>query len=181
MAGTAGGGDWPGRFAVQAAGVVTSVRRRVTVVAVPGVVDHAFRVLNAWVLDPAMLRLAGRRHWYAAVLRHTERRSGRRYATPIVAEPVEGGFLTPLLHGTEVDWLRNVMAAGQAVVEDGGVSHRVVDPQLLDAEEALSLVPTARQVVWTLLGVEQFLRVRIARGQAESAEPFVPALVQPGH
>ena len=77
---------------------------------------NAVRVFNKHVLNPAMLTLAGRKHWYAAVIRHTGRRSGKSYATPVVADRVADGFILPLPYGTGVDWLRNVLAAGSATI-----------------------------------------------------------------
>jgi deazaflavin-dependent oxidoreductase (nitroreductase family) len=86
---------------------------------------------NKSVLNPAMLRLAGRRHWYAARLEHMGRRSGRRYATPVVARRVPGGFAIPLPYGTDVDWLRNIRAAGTAVLVVDGSPHPVGDPRVV--------------------------------------------------
>ena len=63
----------------------------------------AVRVFNKHLLNPAMLHLAGRKHWYAAVIRHTGRRSGSHYATPVVADGVADGFILPLPYGTGVD------------------------------------------------------------------------------
>ena len=80
------------------------------------VVPGQVRIVNKYVLDPAMMQLAGRKHWYASVIEHTGRRSGKTYATPVVAEPVTGGFIVPLPYGTEVDWVRNVLAAGHATL-----------------------------------------------------------------
>ncbi|HUH69305.1 MAG TPA: nitroreductase, partial [Mycobacterium sp.] len=57
-----------------------------------------------------MLRLAGRKHWYASAIRHAGRRSGKQYATPVVADRVADGFVIPLPYGTRVDWLQNVLA-----------------------------------------------------------------------
>src|SRR5215218_6462770 len=59
-------------------------------------VVNAVRTFNKHVFNPAMVRLAGRRHWYAAAIRHKGRRSGKEYATPVVAELVEDGFIVPL-------------------------------------------------------------------------------------
>jgi len=83
-------------------------------------VTNAVRVFNKYVLNPAMLNLAGRKHWYAALIRHTGRRSGKHYATPVVADRFADGFILPLPYGTGVDWLRNVLAAGRATVRVGG-------------------------------------------------------------
>src|SRR5215211_2276480 len=48
------------------------------------------RVLNA------MMMFLDRRHWYAAVLRHKGRHSGRKHATPVTAELAEDGYVTTL-------------------------------------------------------------------------------------
>ena len=57
-------------------------------------VRDTVRTFNKYLLNPAMLHLAGRRHWYAAVIRHTGRKSGKSYATPVVADgsPVTASF-----------------------------------------------------------------------------------------
>lgn len=57
---------------------------------------HFVRTFNKHILNPMMLAVAGRRHWYAAALHHTGRRSGRHYTTPVVAQPVPDGFVIPL-------------------------------------------------------------------------------------
>ena len=71
------------------------------------------RTSNKYLLNPLMLQLAGRRHWYASVIEHTGRRSGKRYSTPIVADQVGEDILIPLPYGTQVDWVRNVLTAGR--------------------------------------------------------------------
>jgi hypothetical protein len=73
------------------------------------------RALNKRILNPIMMRTAGRRHWYAAAIRHKGRRSGKEYATPVIAQPTrQGGFIVPLPYGEGVDWLKNVRAARRA-------------------------------------------------------------------
>ena len=91
---------------------------------------NAVRVFNKHVLNPAMT-LAGRKHWYAAVIRHTGRRSGKSFATPVVADRVADGFILPLPYGTGVDWLRNVLAAGRASVMVGGETFDVTGPEVI--------------------------------------------------
>jgi deazaflavin-dependent oxidoreductase (nitroreductase family) len=96
------------------------------------------RVFNKHLLIPLMLRLAGRRHWYASVIEHTGRRSCKHYATPVVAERVPYGFVIPLPYGVGVDWLRNVLATGHATVRAHGQSYRVMRPEIISAEAARS-------------------------------------------
>jgi deazaflavin-dependent oxidoreductase (nitroreductase family) len=70
---------------------------------------------------------------YAAVIRHIGRRSGKTYATPVVADRVTDGFILPLPYGTRVDWLRNVLAAGRATIQVSGHAYDVVEPEIIDA------------------------------------------------
>ena len=114
---------------------------------------------NKRVLNPVMLRLAGRRHWYAARVEHVGRRSGRPYATPVVAEPIEGGFAIPLPYGTEVDWLRNVLASGEATVVLDGVRHRVTHPVVVPSEAILAQVPPDWGTRSRLYRIRHWLRV----------------------
>lgn len=124
----------------------------------------AIRAFDKRAPSPAVMRVAGRRHWYAAAIGHTGWRTGRRYATPVVAERVDGGFVIPLAYGTGVDWLRNVFAAGRAGLEVSGESFAVTEPRVIGADEALLLVRPARRRVWRLLGIERYLRVSIRVG-----------------
>ena len=117
---------------------------------------------NKHVLNPAMLLLAGRKHWYAGVIRHTGRRTGKSYATPVVVIPVAGdGFVVPLPYGTEVDWLRNVLAAGKAVVAVDGETSAVIDPEVID--EAAPLLSDRRRREFARFRVGHYLRLRRAQ------------------
>ncbi|MEO3756929.1 nitroreductase/quinone reductase family protein [Mycobacterium sp. B14F4] len=126
-------------------------------------VKDKVRTFNKYVLNPAMMHLAGRRHWYASVIRHTGRRSGRHYATPVVADQVDDGFIIPLPYGTHVDWLRNVQASGEAVVTTNGRDYDVAEPQILDAQTASSQLPSGHARAFERFGVERFLKVSAAR------------------
>jgi deazaflavin-dependent oxidoreductase (nitroreductase family) len=127
-------------------------------------VRDEIRVLNKRVLNPAMMNLAGRRHWYAAVIRHRGRRSGREYATPVVAVPVAGdAFVIPLPYGEGVDWLKNVLAAGRAAVEAKGETYDVFEPEVIDAGAALPLLDERHRRTWHRFGIERFLRVKRTR------------------
>ena len=120
------------------------------------------RVFNKRILNPIMMLVAGRKHWYAGVIQHTGRRSGRVYATPVVADRVEGGFIIPLPYGTGVDWLRNVQAAGGATLRVRGTTFEVSAPQIVAAATAFPLVPPMHARIWRRMGIELYLRVRIS-------------------
>ena len=88
-----------------------------------------------------MLRMAGRPNWYAARLEHVGRRSGRLYATPVVAKPVTGGYAVPLPYGRHVDWLRNLEAAGRARLQVDGQLYRVANPRIVPLAEIETQLP----------------------------------------
>jgi deazaflavin-dependent oxidoreductase (nitroreductase family) len=119
----------------------------------------AIRVFNKWVLNPPMLTVAGRHHWYAAALHHTGRTTGRDYATPVVAVPVEGGYVIPLPYGEDVDWLKNVLAKGGATLVFDGATHELVSPEVIDASAALPLLDPQHRRVWQRYRIEHFVRL----------------------
>jgi deazaflavin-dependent oxidoreductase (nitroreductase family) len=126
-------------------------------------IRNAVRSFNKHVLNPAMMQLAGRRHWYAAVMRHTGRRSGRHYATPVVAERVANGFIVPLPYGTDVDWLRNVQASGAAAVSLDGHTYGVVEPEIIDAATAGPELSPRRRRVFRAVGIDKFVKLKMDR------------------
>jgi deazaflavin-dependent oxidoreductase (nitroreductase family) len=126
-----------------------------------GTWNRRIRRFNRAVLNPLMLRVADRLHGsYPAVVRHVGRRSGRPSRTPVVAQPVDGGFVIPLPYGADTDWCRNVRAAGHFVLERSGKTFDVGSLEIVAAEEVLPLVPDRARRTWQRLGITDFLRVR---------------------
>jgi deazaflavin-dependent oxidoreductase (nitroreductase family) len=114
------------------------------------------------VLNPVMMRLAGRRHaMIAAQVRHVGRKSGRQYVTPVGAGRVGGTMVIPLTFGNQSDWSRNVRVAGGGTVRLGGVDYPVSSPELADWAQAAPFVRTAFNPVmragFRMLGIRQFL------------------------
>jgi deazaflavin-dependent oxidoreductase (nitroreductase family) len=123
-------------------------------------VPNSVRGFNKRLLNPLMVRLAGRKHWYASVVEHTGRRSGTHYATPVVVERVPDGFVIPLPYGVGVDWLQNVVAAGHANIRTHGQSYRVVQPEIISAEVATRQLRPERRRTYDLFGVKNYLQVK---------------------
>lgn len=119
------------------------------------------RYSNKYLLNPVMLRLAGKRYWYASVISHTGRRSGKRYSTPIVADRVGDRLIIPLPYGTQVDWVRNVITAGSADVTSKGHTYHVVSPELIDSTQALPELPADRRRTFERVRIGHFLRAEI--------------------
>ena len=119
------------------------------------------------VLNPVMLKLAGRRHMgMAAQIRHVGRRSGRSYVTPVGAHLTGDTFVIPLTFGNSSDWSRNVRAAGGCTVVLDGAEYRAVQPELADRDQAAPVVRAAfgpvQRAGFRMLGIRQYLLLRRA-------------------
>jgi deazaflavin-dependent oxidoreductase (nitroreductase family) len=112
--------------------------------------------INKRVFNPWELRRAVR-----PVLIHVGRRSGTQYRTPLDAHPVDGGYVFVLVYGSGSDWVRNVLAAGNARLDlDGGAE--TVDltaPRLVDAGEARRVLPDTVKSPPRLLRITEYLRM----------------------
>jgi hypothetical protein len=128
----------------------------------PAPLQGLIRTSNKYLLNPLMLRLAGSRYWYASVVEHTGRRSGKRYSTPIVADLVGRDILIPLPYGTQVDWVRNVLTAGSATLIHKGEKLAADSPELIDSTQALPLLPRNRRRTFDRVQIGHFLRMRAA-------------------
>src|SRR5690606_10904889 len=127
----------------------------------PAVLDRVRR-FNKRVLNPLMMRLAGRRLWYAGYVEHVGRRSGRTYRTPVVALRVHDGFVVPLPYGAETDWLRNLLAAGTGGLKVRGMRYDVREPRVLATPDVAAELPAPWRGFTRLYGVRHVLRVAAA-------------------
>jgi hypothetical protein len=128
----------------------------------------AVRRANKRVLNPLMLHLAGHRHWYAARLEHVGRRSGRVYATPVVAQPVNGGYAIPLPYGPDVDWLRNLQVEGSGVLQVDGVRRTIGTPRIMAVDDVPDL-PLRWRALSKVYAIRQWLVVPIVAEQPSAA------------
>lgn len=109
--------------------------------------------------------LAGRR-WFPlwAVLEHCGRTSGRMYRIPVVAIHTEDGFIIPVPFGARTQWARNIQAAGGATLRWTGMDHRVAEPELIDAAQAMPSFNRIERAGIKAFGMQQFIRVRRVNG-----------------
>lgn len=115
------------------------------------------RRFNKYVTNRIMMLFAGRRVY--AVVNHVGRKSGKSYKTPVVAVPIEGGFIMPLPYGPDTDWCLNVLAAGHCTVELNKEVHEVSGPTIIDEEAALPAFPNWMQRAFRRNKITQYLRV----------------------
>jgi deazaflavin-dependent oxidoreductase (nitroreductase family) len=115
------------------------------------------------ILNPLMVRLAGRRFFPMAQIHHVGRRSGKAYVTPTSAQIHGDVLLIPLTFGNKSDWSRNVRAAAGCTVRLGGRTYRATGPELVTWADDRALIASAFNPVLRagvrLLGIRQFMRL----------------------
>lgn len=114
-------------------------------------------------INPISLLVAGR-SWMPilGVIRHRGRRSGRMYATPLGMRPLGDSFFMPLTFSDEAAWYLNVKATGWCVVTYRGHDHRLVDPEVVDYATAAAAFPRYELWQFRLVGIAEYLRMRLA-------------------
>jgi hypothetical protein len=115
------------------------------------------RAFNRDTFNPLTLRLAGTRFRAYAALHHTGRRSGRQYTTPVVPQPLGDGFTIPLPYGSDVDWCRNMLAAGKCTLDWNNHTYALERPEIVPASVALCAFPWLERAVFAAGGFKQFL------------------------
>ncbi|EHI13756.1 nitroreductase family deazaflavin-dependent oxidoreductase [Mycolicibacterium thermoresistibile] len=88
-------------------------------------------------------------------LEHTGRKSGRRYRTPLLVFPTRDGFVFLVGYGPESDWVKNVLAAGAAVLHKRGKAVALADPRLVSKAEAAQLITPGSRLFYRLFPYDE--------------------------
>jgi hypothetical protein len=106
--------------------------------------------------------VAGTR-WFPlyAILRHTGRTSGKRYAIPIVTFPTPHGFVIPLPFGEETQWMRNLFA-GPGGIRWRDHEYTIDRPERVDLDHpaVVGAVPGILRAAARRLSIVRWVRVR---------------------
>jgi deazaflavin-dependent oxidoreductase (nitroreductase family) len=97
-----------------------------------------------------------------ALVRHVGRRSGRSYETPLLLARLGDDFVAELTYGPDVDWHRNVVAAGHCQVVVGGVVHEIDRIEVLPTGDGLRAFGNPAAAVLRLLRRRDFRRLHVA-------------------
>lgn len=124
----------------------------------------AIRRLNRALWNRQAMKKAGSPGAYASVIHHVGRVSGRPYRTPVGVVGTGEGFAIALPYGTGPDWLKNVMAAGWAVIDTEGSTFAVGEPEVVPASRVDRFFPAKERRAHRLYGVDQFLLLRSRSG-----------------
>lgn len=113
----------------------------------------------ARVVNPLVLRIAGRRHMpIVGIVHHRGRRTGRPFATPLGVRPAAGGgFVMPVTFSEAAHWYQNIRAAGWCVITYQGADHTVAGPIVVDRATAGPAYPRYERLALRLLGINEFV------------------------
>jgi deazaflavin-dependent oxidoreductase (nitroreductase family) len=97
-----------------------------------------------------------------AILAYSGRRTGKAYRTPMNAFRHGGEWVFALTYGSDVQWVKNVLAGGEATLEIRRRKIRLVEPELI-VDPRRRLMPFGVRQVLGLMRVSEFLRMRPAQ------------------
>ncbi|TME11962.1 MAG: DUF385 domain-containing protein [Chloroflexi bacterium] len=102
------------------------------------------------------------------ILGYRGRTSGREYHTPMNVFRQGDEFVFALTYGADVQWVKNIVAAGECRLRTMGRELKLVDPRLYSDPGRRDMPFPVRQFLG-LLRVTEFLRMRIEHdGKGES-------------
>ncbi len=98
-------------------------------------IPDKIRYVNKKFTNRLMMPIAGKRRSPIVLIEHRGRQSGRLYRIPILAQKQADGFLFALTYGTDVDWYKNVLAAGWARLTYHGIRYELSDPEVVETAQ----------------------------------------------
>jgi deazaflavin-dependent oxidoreductase (nitroreductase family) len=114
------------------------------------------RVVTNRVLGPFAARLPG-----FAIVTHIGRRSGREYSNPVNLFQSGDRYVIALTYGADSQWIRNVLAAGEASVLTRGRTIHLVEPEVIH-DPSRALVPAPVRPILRATNVTDFILLRRA-------------------
>ena len=107
-------------------------------------------------LNPLTRRLARASIGPFSIVRHVGRHSGQTYDTPIIVSRVTDGFVIELTYGPNVDWHKNVVAAGGCTLIWHGQAFAIDRIEPLAADIGLAAFPRPQRWILRALRRQHF-------------------------
>lgn len=120
---------------------------------------------NRYLANPLFRRLAGRVPPFV-LIEHRGRTSGKRYGTPVFGFRAQNDptWVVALTYGPEVDWLKNLRAAGGGVLVARGERYRTGPPVVGEGITAATAIPAPIRAFLRLVRVSWFVRLPTSEG-----------------
>jgi deazaflavin-dependent oxidoreductase (nitroreductase family) len=114
---------------------------------------------NRFVTNPLGRLVAGWAPGFG-IIRHRGRKSGKAYSTPLNIFRIDHGFVIALTYGSDVDWLKNVVAAGGCTVRYRGRTVELTAPEFVGVDEGMALMPGPVRAILRAIAVTEFVKLR---------------------
>ena len=115
------------------------------------------RPFTTRLFNPLSRRFAGRLPAFG-IITYVGRRSGKIYRTPLNVFRHDGQYIVALTYGADVQWVKNVLAAGRCELETMGRVVSLRDPAIFVDQKA-SLMPLPVRFFLRLIRVSDFMRL----------------------
>jgi deazaflavin-dependent oxidoreductase (nitroreductase family) len=119
------------------------------------------RRINKRFTNKILIHIAGRQFGHFAILEHVGRKSGKRYRIPIIAEPLENGFVIALTYGKKVDWYGNILASGGCALRWKQRDYTLANPRFVAPETGLGAFPKILRPILRRKGIQYYLQLDI--------------------
>ncbi|MEU0312964.1 nitroreductase family deazaflavin-dependent oxidoreductase [Nocardioides sp. NPDC006273] len=113
-------------------------------------------------LNRVTTRVARSGHGPFSLVRHVGRKSGKTYETPIVVARVPEGFIAELTYGEDVNWYRNIVAAGGCELFVDGQWHAISAIEPYPSKEGRDAFGYPAKLVLQALQKDEFRLLRTA-------------------
>ena len=129
------------------------------------------RYVNKHVTNRVLRGFTNLSHGPFAIIYHTGRKSGKPYETVIWVWKMREGFVIALTLGQEVDWYRNMKAAGGGAVYWHKRLYQVGKPELVDTEKGLTAFPAFFRLLFRTFGKQMKFVLMIPSGPVSQSRP----------
>lgn len=121
---------------------------------------------NRYVTNPLVRLFAGRVP-PMMIIEHRGRTSGREYRTPVMGWVANGELNIALTYGSDVDWVKNLEAAGGGQVVSRGRTLTIGPPTLGVGLDQVPAIPGLVRRFLKLPGVDEYLRAPVVQPSRE--------------
>ncbi len=112
--------------------------------------------VNKRVFNPIVLRRGK-----SPTLTHVGRKSGKEFITPLDAYEVDDGYVFMMVYGTRSDWVRNILASGNATLRKDGETFDLANPRVIDDAAAAGLLRDELKIPG-YVEIDEFLHMDLA-------------------
>jgi deazaflavin-dependent oxidoreductase (nitroreductase family) len=126
---------------------------------------NRLRYINKYFTNRLVGKIAHSSWGLFSIVYHVGRRSGKPYETPVTAVQTSAGFVVALTYGPDVDWYRNIKAAGRCKVLWRRRVYVIDKIESLTIESALPYFPLLVRLILRGIRIQHYVRLNFQADQ----------------